>query len=318
MSFDLLTYADEHRYRVRNLHDGDPVPPTRRRCNGRRRAVYRGADDRDDAIICRDGYVPADDSSEDRVGFCVLCRSSRALQAPLRVLQRLGAVITQLGDSEAVGHAPVSQIGEVLKALRVYRRRETPVGARVHGPESTQSGRAGVDRLRARKQPPKARRSDSRHANNEGRTMSVRTGKGAELYDNPFAWLGAVFRIAFVRYELGKLSEELEVIVPTFDDSAPPEDRGPWTMPLYHLARASASLGRLSSHLQQPLLCAETRRKQKRTRKAKRPRRASPRPRGKENTPGGPIARNLNHTPRPAGRSTPDLTCVNSVAFFRP
>ncbi len=145
MSLDLLTYADEHRCRVRNLHDGDSVPPTRRPLNGRRRMVYRAADDRHNVIICRDGYVAADDGPGDNVAFCVLCRSSRALQARLRLLDRLGATITQLGDAEAAGHAPASQIGEVLEVLHAYRRRETPVGARVPGPESTQSGRTGVD-----------------------------------------------------------------------------------------------------------------------------------------------------------------------------
>jgi hypothetical protein len=145
MSFNLLAYADEHRCRVRNLHDGDPVPPTRRPLNGRHRMVYRAADDRDDVIICRDGYVAAYDSTGNHVAFCVLCRSPRVLQARLRALHCLGATITQLGDWEAAGHAPASQIDGVLKALRVYRRRETPVGARVHGPESTQRGRGGVE-----------------------------------------------------------------------------------------------------------------------------------------------------------------------------
>jgi hypothetical protein len=84
MSFDLLAYADEHRCRVRNLHDGDPVPPTRRP-RKRRRMVYRAADDRDEVIICRDGYVAPDDGAADRAAFCVLCRSPRALRARLRV-----------------------------------------------------------------------------------------------------------------------------------------------------------------------------------------------------------------------------------------
>jgi hypothetical protein len=57
MTFDLRTYVAAHRCRVRNLHDGEPVPPTRRPHEPGRRAVYRSQGDCQDAIICRDGYV---------------------------------------------------------------------------------------------------------------------------------------------------------------------------------------------------------------------------------------------------------------------
>ena len=130
MSFDLLAYAAEHRYRVRNLHDGAPAPPTRR-LRGHRSVAYRSTDDRYDAIICRDGYVDYGRFGLDRIGFCVLCRSRRALHARLQLLEQAGATVTQEGDAEAAGYAPVTRIAEILVALRVYRRRETPAGARV-------------------------------------------------------------------------------------------------------------------------------------------------------------------------------------------
>ena len=101
--------------------------------------------------------------------------------------------------------------------------------------------------------------------------MSTRTGKGGERYDDPSAWLFAVFRLTFVRYHLGKLREELEAVVPTFDETTSPEDRLPWTAPLHHLARVSASLKRLSDHLQEPVPRAETKRRRRRRRKSKRP-----------------------------------------------
>ena len=50
MTFDLLTYAAAHRCRVRNLHDGGPVPPVRRFAAGDRQVAYRGRDDREDVI----------------------------------------------------------------------------------------------------------------------------------------------------------------------------------------------------------------------------------------------------------------------------
>ena len=55
----------------------------------------------------------------------VLCRSTRALNARLAALEAAGVTITQLGDTEAAGFAPVERIEEVLAALRPYRRRET-------------------------------------------------------------------------------------------------------------------------------------------------------------------------------------------------
>ena len=128
--FDLIGYATEHRYRMRNLHDGDPVPPLRRSPE-HSPSVYRGQEDRQDAIICRDGYVDYGGWGPDRIGFCVLCRSRRALTARLKLLEQAGATVTQEGDTEAAGHAPVARIAEVLAALRPYRRREAPAGARV-------------------------------------------------------------------------------------------------------------------------------------------------------------------------------------------
>ncbi len=135
--------------------------------------------------------------------------------------------------------------------------------------------------------------------------MSTRTGKGAELYDDPFVWLSAVFRLTFVRYQLSKLRDELAAIAPTFDESTASEDRRPWTTPLHHLARASVSLGRLSDHLQQPLPCAGTKRRRKRTRNPKRPRRLTATA-GKEKNPrGAPLARILTTPPAPAGDPPP-------------
>jgi hypothetical protein len=139
MTFDLLAYAREHHHRVRNLHDGAPIPPTRRTLDGPAVVAYRGVTDRDDAIICRDGYVDATGDGPERIGFCVLCRSPRGLLARLRLLEQVGATITQEGDTEAAGYAPVARIAEVLAVLRPYRRREAPAGARAPERHATQA-----------------------------------------------------------------------------------------------------------------------------------------------------------------------------------
>ena len=141
-TFDLRQYAAEHGNRLRNLHGGAPMPPTRRPPE-HPPVAFRGSEDRHDAIIARDGYVDFGGWGPDRIGFCVLCRSARALTACLRRLEPAGVTITQLGDTEAPGYAPLERIADVLAALRPYRRRETPAGARFPAPEGTPAARAG-------------------------------------------------------------------------------------------------------------------------------------------------------------------------------
>ncbi|UCE61393.1 MAG: hypothetical protein JSU63_06520, partial [Phycisphaerales bacterium] len=57
---DLLAYAREHRYRVRNLHDGKPVPPAMPKKSSRDKVGYVGDLDRWDAIVGHRGYVAMD------------------------------------------------------------------------------------------------------------------------------------------------------------------------------------------------------------------------------------------------------------------
>ena len=130
--FDLQTYAREHGYRLRNLHDGGPVPPTRRQPRATS-AAHRGAADRHDAIIGRDGFVDFAGWPADRVGWCAFCRSTRQLTHRLRALDAAGAVVVQCGESEAAGHAPVDRLAEVLAILRPWRRPNNLVYARARG-----------------------------------------------------------------------------------------------------------------------------------------------------------------------------------------
>jgi hypothetical protein len=117
VSFDLLTYAAEHRYRVRNLHDGRRVPPTRPPARGRRGrpSGYLGAADRLDVLACRHGYVC--DNGNGRLGWYLVAPTTRSMRAKLGKLVRLGVNVQQEGDREAAGDAPVGQLAKVLQVL---------------------------------------------------------------------------------------------------------------------------------------------------------------------------------------------------------
>ena len=129
MNFDLIGYARAHRYRVRNLHDGHPVPPTRApRRRGRPRG-YWGKADRMDAIIGQYGYVTYE--GNERIGWCLLLGAGWTKTTKLRELVRAGAVVTQEGDSEAAGDAPLASLPKVLKVIRSYRRRKPGIGQAV-------------------------------------------------------------------------------------------------------------------------------------------------------------------------------------------
>jgi len=121
MSFDLLAHARQHRYRVRNLHDGRPLHPLRVPVAGRGRALgYVGGEDRMDAIICRRGYVCSD--GDGQVGWYLFARCAKGINRWLPKLIATGATARQLGDGEVSGVAPAEQIGRILAVLRPYRR----------------------------------------------------------------------------------------------------------------------------------------------------------------------------------------------------
>jgi hypothetical protein len=57
----------------------------------------------------------------------------------------VGGVVTQEGDSEAVGWAPAGRIGDILAALGAWRRESTPAGEGAHGAEATLAAEPGKD-----------------------------------------------------------------------------------------------------------------------------------------------------------------------------
>jgi len=151
MTFDLMTYADRHRYRTRNLHDGRPLHPLRVPVRHRGRSSgYAGDDDRMDAIICRHGYVCIE--SNRRIGWYLFAGSAKGINRWLPKLEALGAVVEQEGDQEAAGHASVEQIDAILEVLKPYRLGNLHrVGMRV-GPriDATAPGPVGQPHQRRR------------------------------------------------------------------------------------------------------------------------------------------------------------------------
>lgn len=116
MSLDVVAYANEHGYRLRNVHDGGPVPPAWRPVRSRGRPAHFGADDRCDAIPGRHGYVTAE--GPDRIGWCLLTSSRRALTARLPRIEAANGRVTQTGETEAAGWASIEleRLGDLLRA----------------------------------------------------------------------------------------------------------------------------------------------------------------------------------------------------------
>ena len=141
---NLIEYAAEHRYRVRNLHDGRPLHPLRVPVGGRGKSDgYTGEQDRMDAIIGRFGYVCVDG---DQLGWYLHRTNGKA--ATLRELTAAGAAVRQDGDGEAAGDAPVSAIDPLISAIRPYRVSERadchgirPGCRRATGPRTDANGR---------------------------------------------------------------------------------------------------------------------------------------------------------------------------------
>jgi len=134
--FDLTAYAARQGCRVRNLHDGYPVPPALPEAPRRSRG-YAGLDDRQDAIVGVNGWVVHDlpgraipgcqkCPAEGRLGWYLLCddnspaAAARSLERLVRRLLKAGATVTQRGGAEAAGFAPLAAIDAVLEIIAPY------------------------------------------------------------------------------------------------------------------------------------------------------------------------------------------------------
>ncbi|MGB2985839.1 MAG: hypothetical protein WBE26_08145 [Phycisphaerae bacterium] len=120
-ALDLIGYARMHRYRVRNLHDGGPVPPARwrhPRWHKPATAGHIGEDDRWDAIVGQHGYVAMDGNN---LSVCLFYKSAKGVNRVLVRLKAMSGQIDQVGDTELGATVPGDRIEEVLKLIRVSR-----------------------------------------------------------------------------------------------------------------------------------------------------------------------------------------------------
>lgn len=117
---DLAKYARQNRYRVRNLHDGEPVPPARRRKSNGRRVAYVSATDRLDVIVGYDGYL-VDEGEPCRLGVYMTFKSARGVKRTQARLEAMGGTVKQVGDIEIAGTVPVERIEDALKLIRVSK-----------------------------------------------------------------------------------------------------------------------------------------------------------------------------------------------------
>ena len=111
-------FARQHRYRLRNLHNGAPVPPFRAP-RGFQATGYAGASrERWDAIIGQYGYVAP---GETRLEWMIAGKSERTLKRRLPMILAAGGVVEQAGDTEAAGWAPLESLAELVRAIDPYR-----------------------------------------------------------------------------------------------------------------------------------------------------------------------------------------------------
>ena len=109
----IKSLAKKNRWRVRNLHDGFPVPPMTRKRGSARSKGYKDDESRHDAIVCSFGYVDND-------GWTIIARSGRHLGELLKKLAKIGVSVRQEGDTEACGVSP-GGLEAVARVLRPYK-----------------------------------------------------------------------------------------------------------------------------------------------------------------------------------------------------
>ncbi|MEE9597953.1 MAG: hypothetical protein V3V96_14365 [Acidiferrobacterales bacterium] len=118
--FDLIEYAKRHRYRLRNLNDGEPVPPARRKKAHGGIPAYRGEDDRDNAIVGHAGYV-ADDGEPGLLSIFLSYKTPNGLNRIIPRVKALGGRIKQLGDTELTATFPTERLLSALQIIKVCK-----------------------------------------------------------------------------------------------------------------------------------------------------------------------------------------------------
>jgi hypothetical protein len=120
-SHDVIAWARERGYAIRNLHDGGPVPPAQ--AQPLRRSACRGEESWD-AIVGRNGYVAPDG---DRLAVYGHWSDASQARTGRDSLLRVGVSLNQIGETDAGGSAPVACLPAILAILRVSRLVKKPV-----------------------------------------------------------------------------------------------------------------------------------------------------------------------------------------------
>lgn len=113
-AFDLVAYANQHRYRLRNLHDGNSVPPaiSRKPCGG-----YPG-EERWDAIVGHSGYVAMNGN---KLTVVLFYKSGKGVKRAIARLEEMGGQLDQVGDIEIGATTPTDRIEDVLRLIKVSK-----------------------------------------------------------------------------------------------------------------------------------------------------------------------------------------------------
>ena len=161
VAFDLVSYAKCHRYRIRNLHDGNPVPPAIHKGPIDKTRGFWGENDRWDAIVGHKGYVAMDGAD---LTVCVFYKSAMGVNRSLARLQAIGASVDQVGDAEVDATVSPSRIEDVLKLIKVSKvplrnpagnpkSLRAPVSEPAHEPDSHERQENGLRDGRRTKRP---------------------------------------------------------------------------------------------------------------------------------------------------------------------
>jgi hypothetical protein len=135
----ILEYAEAHRLRVRDLHDGHPVPPFYHR--GAKRKTRRVAEDAELAIVGRLGYVAQD--APGAIGWYFKTKNGLMLNSLLAKLAKItGTRIKQVGLDECAGSSELADLAAIVALIRPWTRRK--VSGKSAGPTRHRLGRLAL------------------------------------------------------------------------------------------------------------------------------------------------------------------------------
>jgi hypothetical protein len=104
---------------MRNLHDGDPVPPVPTKKRGQK-GGFRSPENQFRVVACRHGYVCQED--KDTLGWVILANHGRTCNVLLAKIEKLGGKTDQQGVSEAAGTIPIAWMEQLFRILRPVKK----------------------------------------------------------------------------------------------------------------------------------------------------------------------------------------------------